>query len=42
MIGLDANGTRLLARITRKSCEAMRLTPGSQVFAQIKGIAILK
>ena len=42
MIGLDANGTRLLARITRKSCEAMGLAPGSTVFAQIKGIAILK
>nr|WP_041296737.1 molybdenum ABC transporter ATP-binding protein [Janthinobacterium sp. Marseille] len=42
MIGLDANGTRLLARITRKSCEAMHLAPGGQVFAQIKGIAILK
>ena len=42
MIGLDANGTRLLARITRKSCEAMRLAPGSPVYAQIKGIAILK
>lgn len=42
MIGLDANGTRLLARITRKSSEAMGLAPGSPVFAQIKGIAILK
>jgi molybdate transport system ATP-binding protein len=42
MIGLDANGTRLLARITRKSCEAMGLTLGTPVFAQIKGIAILK
>ncbi|RQO37173.1 molybdenum ABC transporter ATP-binding protein [Herminiimonas sp. KBW02] len=42
MIGLDANGTRLLARITRKSCEAMSLALGTPVFAQIKGIAILK
>lgn len=42
MIGLDANSTRLLARITRKSCEAMGLALGTPVFAQIKGIAILK
>lgn len=42
MIGLEANGTRLLARITRKSCETMGLKPGTPVFAQIKGIAILK
>lgn len=42
MVGLDANGTRLLARITRKSCTNMQLAPGRAVFAQIKGIAILK
>lgn len=42
MVGLDANGTRLLARITRKSCATMNLMPGNRVYAQIKGIAILK
>ncbi len=42
MVGLDANGTRLLARITRKSCVAMALAPGKSLYAQIKGIAILK
>ena len=42
MVGLDANGTRLLARITRKSCVTMELAPGKSLYAQIKGIAILK
>lgn len=42
MVGLDANGTRLLARITSKSCMALDLAPGKPVYAQIKGIAILK
>lgn len=42
MVGLDANGTRMLARITRKSCVAMQLLPGRAVYAQIKGVAILK
>lgn len=42
MVGLDANGTRLLARITRKSAATMNLLPGQRVYAQIKGIAILK
>ncbi|NML17618.1 molybdenum ABC transporter ATP-binding protein [Azohydromonas caseinilytica] len=34
-------GTRLLARITRKSCEALALQPGDQVFAQVKGVALM-
>lgn len=42
MIGLDANGTRILARITRKSAVGMGLLPGRSVYAQIKGVAILK
>lgn len=42
MIVLDVKGTRLLARITRKSCVAMQLKPGLTVYAQIKGVAILK
>ena len=41
MLGLDANGSTLLARITRKSADALGLVPGSQVFAQIKGVAVL-
>lgn len=42
MVGLDANGARLLSRITRKSAVAMRLQPGCPVYAQIKGVAILR
>ncbi len=42
MVGLDANGTRLLSRITRKSASVMQLAPGARVYAQIKGVAILK
>jgi molybdenum ABC transporter, ATP-binding protein len=34
-------GTRLLARITRRSCETLALKPGDEVFAQIKGVALM-
>ena len=42
MVALDAGATRLLARITRKSAEALALAPGTPVHAQIKGVAIVK
>ena len=41
MLALDAGGSTLLARITQKSLEALDLQPGSQVFAQVKGVALL-
>ena len=41
LVTLDAGGTPLLARITRKSADALRLHPGQRVFAQIKGVAVL-
>ena len=41
MVRLDAGGSPLLARITRKSAEALALAVGQTVFAQIKGVAIL-
>ncbi|MEO7885461.1 MAG: molybdenum ABC transporter ATP-binding protein [Polaromonas sp.] len=41
MVGLDAGGHPLLARITLKSAEALQLQPGSRVFAQVKGVAVL-
>jgi molybdate transport system ATP-binding protein len=41
MLGLDANGSTLLARVTRKSADALGLMPGMQVFAQVKGVAVL-
>lgn len=41
MVSLDTGGSTLLARITRKSAAALQLQPGSAVFAQIKGVAVL-
>ncbi len=41
MVGLDAGGCPLLARITQKSADALQLQPGSQVYAQVKGVAVL-
>ncbi|MDO9313442.1 MAG: TOBE domain-containing protein, partial [Burkholderiaceae bacterium] len=32
---------RLLARITRRSCETLALQPGDALFAQIKGVALM-
>ncbi|MET3107208.1 molybdate transport system ATP-binding protein [Oxalobacteraceae bacterium GrIS 2.11] len=42
MVELDANGTRLLARITSKSAENLGVVTAMSLFAQIKGVAILK
>jgi molybdate transport system ATP-binding protein len=41
LVRLDAAGTTLLCRITRRSARTLGLQPGSQVFAQIKTAAIL-
>ena len=41
MVALSAGGSTLLARITQKSLDALRLQPGSPVFAQVKGVAVL-
>jgi molybdate transport system ATP-binding protein len=38
--GADGN-VPLLARITRKSCEALALQPGDALYAQIKGVALM-
>ena len=32
----------LLARITRRSCDVLHLTQGQSVFAQIKGVALMR
>lgn len=34
--------TRLLARITRRSCDALALQPGDRLYAQIKGAALMR
>ena len=40
IVKLDINGTPLLARITRLSQTRLGLTPGMQVYAQIKSVAL--
>jgi molybdate transport system ATP-binding protein len=40
-LGEDGGGSRIAARITRKSQDALALAAGSAVFAQIKGVALL-
>ena len=41
MVTLDVGGARLLARLTRRSVDALALAPGKAVHVQIKGVAIL-
>ena len=40
--GSDQRAVRLLARITRRSCELLSLQPGDALFAQIKGVALME
>ena len=40
LVRLNAGGTPLLARITRKSCHNLGLRAGLQVYAQIKSVAL--
>lgn len=42
MVALDVGATRLLARVTQKSARTLALTPGLRVFAQVKGVAVLR
>jgi molybdate transport system ATP-binding protein len=41
LVGLDAGGTPLMARITRRSCDHLHLAPGQSLWAQIKAVALL-
>ena len=41
MVQLDAGGSALLARVTARSVDALALAVGKQLFAQVKGVAIL-
>jgi molybdate transport system ATP-binding protein len=41
MVALDAGGSPMLARITRKSAEVLGLVVGKSLFAQVKGVAVL-
>ena len=38
---ISQSPSQLLARITRKSADALGLQPGSRVYAQVKGVAVL-
>ena len=40
MVRLDAAGTSLLARVTARSADSLKLEIGLQLFAQVKGVAI--
>lgn len=40
-LGEDGSGARIVGRVTRKSREALSLEPGTQVFAQIKSVALI-
>ena len=41
LVGLDAGGTALIARITRRSSAQLGLRPGLRMWAQIKSVALL-
>ena len=41
LVQLDAGGTPLLARLTRRSAVTLGLAPGDQVWAQIKAVALI-
>ena len=41
LVRLDAGGTPLLARITRRAAEQLVLRPGRRMWAQIKSVALL-
>ena len=41
LVALRVGATPLLARVTRKSADALALAPGQAVYAQVKGVALL-
>ncbi|MGH7457481.1 MAG: molybdenum ABC transporter ATP-binding protein [Longimicrobiaceae bacterium] len=41
-LGRSDGGPFLLARITRKSCERLGITPGLEVYARVKSVALLE
>src|SRR5260370_42158097 len=41
VVKLDAGGAALLSQITRKSLAALELRPGLEVYAVVKGVALL-
>jgi molybdate transport system ATP-binding protein len=41
LVRLDLNGSALLARLTRKSAQALQLAPGKKLYAQVKTVALV-
>ena len=41
LVRLAVNGQNLVARVTRRSAEALALAPGKAVWAQIKAVAVI-
>jgi molybdate transport system ATP-binding protein len=41
LVRLDANGDKLLSRITMKSADELALKPGMAIFAQVKSVSLL-
>ncbi|MBF0177272.1 MAG: molybdenum ABC transporter ATP-binding protein [Magnetococcales bacterium] len=41
LVRLDARGTPLLARLTKRSASALELAPGQHLWAQIKAVALI-
>ncbi len=41
LVRMDAGGTALVARITRRSCDQLVVRPGRRMWAQIKSVALL-
>ena len=39
--GDDVSATPLLARVTRRSAEALQLRPGLRLFAQVKSVSLM-
>ncbi len=42
LVRLEAGSEPLLARITRRSAAELALTPGTQLYAQVKGVALMQ
>jgi molybdate transport system ATP-binding protein len=41
LVQLDANGSALLAHVTRRAWDALQLAPGKPVWAQVKAVALI-
>jgi len=40
-IGIDGGGARILARVTKRSWDSLELTEGMELYAQVKGVALI-